>query len=232
MLLRSLNLRRLSYVILAGDKNQFLTQLPTIQEKLVDIFRSVTSPVVQSEVFICIRVLLCRLSPHNLTSFWPVIFTEMYRIFEQTMAVLPADGSEDLQLVLSACKCLDLLLVLQTEEFQIHQWVFITDTIDAVYRPNDWFPEAILDQLSEIARNLPLAASETLNTENFVLQPDSRAIRRPLLASLRQIDRMRDLVSFFSNVSISTYESVYASAGNIDWEAVEKSILDDMFDGR
>ena len=77
MLLRSLNLRRLSYVILAGDKNQFLTQLPTIQEKLVDIFRSVTSPVVQSEVFICIRVLLCRLSPHNLTSFWPVIFTEM-----------------------------------------------------------------------------------------------------------------------------------------------------------
>lgn len=77
MLLRSLNLRRLSYVILAGDKNQFLTQLPTIQEKLVDIFRSVTSPIVQSEVFICIRVLLCRLSPHNLTSFWPVIFTEM-----------------------------------------------------------------------------------------------------------------------------------------------------------
>jgi len=166
-----------------------------------------------------------------LTSFWPVIFTEMYRIFEQTMASLPADGSEDLQLVLSACKCLDLLLVLQTEEFQIHQWVFITDTVDAVYRPNDWLPEAMLDQLSEIARNLPLTASETLITENSVLQPD-RAMRRPLLASLRQIERMRDLVSFFSNISISTYESVYASAGNIDWEAVEKSILDDMFDGR
>ena len=35
------------------------------------------------------------------------------------MASLPADGSEDLQLVLAACKCLDLLLVLQTEEFQM-----------------------------------------------------------------------------------------------------------------
>jgi hypothetical protein len=76
-----------------------------------------------------------------------------------------------------------------------------------------------------------LQASEMLNTENSALQPD-RAMRRPLLASLRQIERMRDLVSFFSNISISTYESVYASAGNIDWEAVEKSILDDMFDGR
>jgi hypothetical protein len=43
---------------------------------------------------------------------------------------------------------------------------------------------------------------------------------------------MRDLVPFFSHVSISSYESVYASGGNIDWEAVEKGIMDDMFDGR
>jgi hypothetical protein len=35
------------------------------------------------------------------------------------MMNLPADGSEDLPLILSACKCLDLLLVLQTEEFQL-----------------------------------------------------------------------------------------------------------------
>lgn len=35
------------------------------------------------------------------------------------MVTLPSDGSEDLQLVLSASKCLDLLLVLQTEEFQM-----------------------------------------------------------------------------------------------------------------
>ena len=77
MLLRSLNLRRLSYVILSGDKNSFLTQLPVIQEKLVDTLRNVSAPVVQSEVYLCVRVLLCRLSPHNLTSFWPVILTEL-----------------------------------------------------------------------------------------------------------------------------------------------------------
>ena len=77
MLLRSLNLRRLSYAIFAAEKNHFLTQLPTIQEKLVDIFRSVPAAVVQSEVFLCIRVLLCRLSPNSLTSFWPLVLTEM-----------------------------------------------------------------------------------------------------------------------------------------------------------
>jgi hypothetical protein len=35
------------------------------------------------------------------------------------MTALPSDGSEDLQLVLAASKCLDLLLVLQTQEFQM-----------------------------------------------------------------------------------------------------------------
>lgn len=53
-----------------------------------------------------------------------------------------------------------------------------------------------------------------------------------MLKSIHQIDSIRDLIPFFSHVSISSYESVYASSGNIDWEAVEQGILDDMFDGR
>jgi len=92
MLLRSLNLRRLSFVLFNGDKNHFITQLPTIQEKLVDILRNVSAPIVQSEVYLCIRVLLCRLSPHNLTSFWPVVLTELVSHFcyvEHPLTVMP-----------------------------------------------------------------------------------------------------------------------------------------------
>lgn len=51
MLLRSLNLRRLSFALFAGERNQYLGQLPAIQEKLVDLLRSSTlAPVVLSEV--------------------------------------------------------------------------------------------------------------------------------------------------------------------------------------
>ncbi|KAJ7665387.1 Dopey, N-terminal-domain-containing protein [Mycena polygramma] len=241
MLLRSLNIRRLSFVLFAGDKNHFLTLLPSIQEKLVDILRNVTAPIVQSEVYLLIRVLLCRLSPHNLTSFWPVLLTELYRIFEQLMTTLPADGSEDLQLILSASKCLDLLLTLQCEEFQEHQWIFITDTVDAIYRPDDCFPEAMLDQLAEIVSSLPVAESRELPVTNgLVVSPaphtatfgNQRPMRRPLLNSIRQIESIRDLVPFFASVSISSYESVYASGGNVDWAAVEKGVMEDMFDGR
>ncbi|KAF9225321.1 hypothetical protein BS17DRAFT_872565 [Gyrodon lividus] len=234
ILVRSLNLRRLSFVLFTGEKNHFLTQLPSVQEKLVDTLRNVPSPIVQSEVFLCIRVLLCRLSPHNLTSFWPVILTELYRIFEQIIVAVPADESEDLPLVLSASKCLDLLLTLQTEEFQIHQWMFVTDTVDAVFRPDDWNPEAMFDQLAEIVGSLPIpdARVKTSTSISFPPTAESRAMRRPMLNTLRQIDSVRDLTPFFSHVSISAYESVYASTGNIDWEAVEQGLLDDMFDAR
>jgi hypothetical protein len=135
-----------------------------------------------------------------------------------------------------------------------HQWIFITDTVDAIYRPDDWFPEAMMDQLAEIAGALPVGVRQTLTFVRLTLtrssssQDPSRTgmitpndltnfsteqpLRRPLLNSLRQIDSIRDLIPFFSNVSISSYESVYASGGNVDWEAVEQGIMDDMFDGR
>jgi hypothetical protein len=51
MISRSLNLRRLTFVLLAAERNHHLAQLPSIQEKLVDILRTdVVSPRVHSEV--------------------------------------------------------------------------------------------------------------------------------------------------------------------------------------
>jgi hypothetical protein len=59
-----------------------------------------------------------------------------------------------------------------------------------------------------------------------------RMLRRPMLNHLRQIDSIRDLVPFFSSVSVASYESIYSSGGNIDWDEVERGLLSDMFDPR
>lgn len=126
MISRSYNLRRLSFVLLAAERNHHLNSLPSIQEKLVEILRTtVVSPRVHSEVYVCLRVLMCRISPQHLANFWPVILAELLRVFEATMDNPPADDSEDLLLVLAACKFLDLLLVIQTEDFQM--WVEPSD---------------------------------------------------------------------------------------------------------
>ena len=115
----------------------------------------------------------------------------------------------------------------------------------------------MLDQLADIAGSLPISDGSRVSTffltyygdlpmgpqdlstsedgiADLALNAESteRQMRRPLLGSLRQIESIRDLVPFFSNVSIASYESVYASAGNIDWEAVERGLMDDMFEGR
>jgi hypothetical protein len=86
MLLRSLQIRRIAYILFTGEKNHFLANLPTVQEKLVDVLKNVSAPIVQSEVYLCIRVLLCRLSPHNLTSFWPVLLTELVSYLDRSTA--------------------------------------------------------------------------------------------------------------------------------------------------
>ena len=79
--MRAMNIRRLSYILFSAEKNHYLIQLPGIQEKLVDLFKGNMPPNVESEVYLCIRVLLCRLSPHNLSSFWPVLLAELVSVF-------------------------------------------------------------------------------------------------------------------------------------------------------
>lgn len=118
MLARALNLRRLAYVILAADQNNYLVHLPSIQERLVDVLRTDVSPRVHAEVYLCLRVLMCRISAQHLTNFWPVILAELIKVFEGAMDD-PPEGGEELGLILSACKFLDLLLVIQSDDFQM-----------------------------------------------------------------------------------------------------------------
>lgn len=47
---RALALRRLTYILLSGPKDRYLTQLPIIQEKLVDLLRAPVGDMVHAEV--------------------------------------------------------------------------------------------------------------------------------------------------------------------------------------
>ena len=57
-----------------------------------------------------------------------------------------------------------------------HQWIFITDTVDAVYRPEEWFQEALLDRLAEVVGALPVSEvsiiSPSIRQRPFTLTPD------------------------------------------------------------
>lgn len=46
-------------------------------EKIIEFLRVNSSPIVLSNIFLCFRVLILRMSPHQLTSLWPFIYTEL-----------------------------------------------------------------------------------------------------------------------------------------------------------
>lgn len=56
-------------------------------------------------------------------------------------------------------------------------------------------------------------------------------MRRPMLRSIREISSIRDLIPFFSHISLYAYETTYAG-GLVDWDVVEQGLLEDLFDGR
>lgn len=108
-----------------------------------------------------------------------------------------------------------------------------------------------MDQLADIVSDMPAVEKKVRNFEDessfgltdvFYQERSSeftvsealteRGLRQPLLKSMKQIDSMRDLAPFFSHVSITSYEAMYASEGLVDWNTVEQSLVDDIFDSR
>ncbi|KAH6562158.1 hypothetical protein BASA83_005784 [Batrachochytrium salamandrivorans] len=124
---RAQMLRRLSFILHAAPIDFYLPQLPGIQEKIVEVFKS-PSDVLQLEGFFCLRILFCRISEKHMANFWPMILSELIRVFSIYIRDSTTDKSEDLALLLAACKLVDLLITLGIEEFQWHQWLFVTET--------------------------------------------------------------------------------------------------------
>lgn len=119
--------------------------------------------------------------------------------------------------------------------------MFVTDTVDAIYPPDNWLPQAIMDRLGELIHN-PYKSIDTppiYQSPNPAASPATSARpgasklggRRPLLAT-RRIDSIGELEPFFSGVSLAAYESVYNAGGKIDTACVERMLERDIFDGQ
>ncbi|KAG0266708.1 hypothetical protein DFQ27_009484 [Actinomortierella ambigua] len=166
---RALMLRRLSFVIWCGTLDQYLPQLPLIQEKLVELLKLSSTEQVHPEIYLCLRVMLCRISSQHLNNFWPVLLTELISLFS-TFLNDEVDRPEQTQLFLAACKFLDLLFVLENGHYFIHQWIFISDSIynTVMNSPmGDPMPVALMDRMGKkIFEESPLEGYAGLDYNN------------------------------------------------------------------
>lgn len=73
--------KRLAFILFCSEKDQYQRHMAEIQEKLIEVHRTSSSYMVQSQVLLAFRVIILRMSPHYLASLWPFIYTEMFQVF-------------------------------------------------------------------------------------------------------------------------------------------------------
>ena len=99
--------------------------------------------------------------------------------------------------LLSACKFLDIGLILGREELEIHRWVFITETFEIQNSHSRLI--ALVDRLS-----LECQIESRLNMRDRL---SDLGHSRPLLL-MRHIDHKSDLCQFFSHLSAHCFYSL------------------------
>ena len=233
------NLRRIAFSLLAADKDAFASQMGMIQAKLEELLSasatSSPSSLTRADIYMLIRALVLKSSSRQLVSFWPLLNSELHDAFRSVLEGPDASPRTYKNYsVLQAAKLLDVLLLANPDEFQAQEWLFVTDTIDAIYRPEGWQPSAVIDEVAQQMGNSDLAALTPKHWhENSVVQFDS-SLRKPLLGG----DQTRTtpeneighalLTPFFSQLSIQVYERTYGLV-EPDLDACQEDLLKDMF---
>ncbi|KAM0717584.1 hypothetical protein Q7P37_007436 [Cladosporium fusiforme] len=236
-------LRRLCLLLLASPADSYAAHMQQMEEKLAELFEASTSSspssTIKAELFMLCRALIISTSPVNFAPLWPLLNDQLQSAFA---SLAPRDGRNtgftNLTL-LQAGKVLDLLVALGPDEFQLHEWLYVTDTTDAVYHPPGWTPAALADQLAE---HLSLEAGEdALPTPTLTPQTLLEGQPRVLFGANLSYDK-EDIKAmapddfaksimrpFLSQLSINAYESTYG-IDSPDPALYRRSLLEDLLD--
>ncbi|KAI9668723.1 MAG: hypothetical protein M1829_005263 [Trizodia sp. TS-e1964] len=237
-----LTLRRIAVLILAASEDAFVIKIASIEEKLVELLGATTasspSSSTRAEAYMVFRALVLKTSAIHLAKLWPLINAQLFSAISSVLQAEQPDSFSHLS-VLQACKLLDTLLVVAPDEFQLHEWLYITDTIDAVYRPAEWSPTALVDEVAEDMGSASTSPAQhpfhAISHELSSKASSQKIPRRPLLTTESTSGVKREQLAnkvlrpFFSQLSIWSFESNY-SLGTADLKACEDSLLVDLFD--
>lgn len=241
------NLRRIATLVLAAADDAFVTDLPGIVAKLVELLSATAtsspSSATRGDVYMVIRTLVLKMSPVHLAMLWPVVNAELHTAISSVAAEdnSPMADTYGNAALLQACKLLDLLICVAPDDFQLHEWLFITDTIDAVHRFSGSQPVALVDELSEeLGSNTTTMTGADASVAAHMIANSSH--RRPLLGpgglgDEISLDVRRDelvarvLRPFFGQLSIFAFESTYAMTA-LDRRHCVQGLLKDLFDER
>ncbi|VDK46299.1 unnamed protein product [Anisakis simplex] len=198
--MRAQALKRLAFIVLSSELDQYHAQLPDIQERLSDNLRLSQVPNLHAQVFLCYRVLLLRLKPNHLVSMWPSMVTELVHVLLQIEQQLTGTTSvsDDLkcdrndhwmQLYLAACKLLETLCTLPSgylAQFQMCHWAFVNSV--AASNTDSFVPFA--ERIYQLLRS-----------KYGQLTPTERSLMSASLVSVKTLTSFSELRPFFRTLA-------------------------------
>jgi hypothetical protein len=217
-----LNLRRIALLLLAADVDAFVPDLIQIIRRIEELLTATPSSSPSSstrgDIYLVLRAITLAFTQSQLVSLWPIVDVELRDLFTSMQQKGEPTFTDFSQL--QGAKLLDLLLLLKPEEFQLHEWLFVTDTVDAVYPPPDFKSTAISDQM--VSKG---------NREIELPTVSKREARKPWLCAdiTRTTEDPQTLLRpFFRQLSIHAFEDTY-SLQAVDLDACRKDLLADLF---
>ncbi|KAF2851084.1 hypothetical protein T440DRAFT_517560 [Plenodomus tracheiphilus IPT5] len=242
-----LTLKRIALLVLANAEDTFTPNIPQILEKIVELVSatpaSSPSSNTRADVVVLLRAIILKTSPVHLAALWPVVNGELTSALSSLLPDAANKEHYNNAGIIQICKLLDELIVLDPDDFQLMEWLFITDTIDAVYKPTT--PPSILSLTDEISEALSLS-SVTLpaplgaQNDSEADEPKRRLFLDPLIAALEEeegaavLDMTRgELINrlvrpFLGNLAMNAFEARYRG-GEPDWQGVWESVVKDAW---
>ena len=121
-------LRRISFVIYSCKSDTFSKNFDIIQAKAKDLLSASIDKIIESEIFLILRILFLRFSHDGvmkmIRDLWPIIFMELIQNIKSE------SRKKHINLVSESFKFIELLSLANIEEFSLYQWIFILDTYD------------------------------------------------------------------------------------------------------
>ncbi|CAN6674616.1 protein dopey [Trichomonascus vanleenenianus] len=196
---RRINLKRLAFLFLCGSDDGYMIDMSELAGELESLAGH--DPNVRGEVCLVLRAILLGVGTNEVSPVWPLVCALLRGIFCQIIdAKNGGDKQVDLATLVSGCKLLDMILCMNYEEFNLHEWLFVSDNMDAIFRADRESPTGIVDSISRV---LPPSESQL----RYAIGDSKKRV--PILADVT-INHMTDLKPFFDRLSMLAYEGTYS----------------------
>ncbi|KAG5436940.1 hypothetical protein PCANB_001350 [Pneumocystis canis] len=227
---RKYQLKRLIFIIISSDKDKYADKIKDIENVILEYTKGPLRKTLRKEIFLLIRTLIVYMSSVHLTSLWAIILLELQHCFKDLLEKDLPWSQELLDLLLDACKLLDVILVIEPDEFLMHKWIFIPDIVNSSHLSDNCKSIALVDKLFHKIFSFfhdSMCTNGISNPSQGFLNMNLHNKRSPIIIS-KIIHDVSDIVPFLSCISEINYKRMYDSCFP-DIESCKMGVLRDLF---